>query len=163
MTFTDVHILKLDSLATRDTGAGVPVWRVKLRYRPHAVLGRTDLAGSLSEARRAELQQPWREVAASDSTVQATHLLAPELLRETALAHAADAATEAARLLDLHKQRRDYVQAEVWLTQAHAVIDLGAIVRLVTPRLGYGAGRSFVVVGITVNARRTRLTLDLWG
>jgi hypothetical protein len=34
---------------------------------------------------------------------------------------------------------------------------------LVTPRLGYAAGRDFIVVGITVDGRRQRLTLDLWG
>jgi len=76
---------------------------------------------------------------------------------------ASDAATEASRLLALHGVRRDFVQAEVWLTEANAAVDLGRVVRLVTPRLGYGAGRDFIVVGITVDGRRQRLTLDLWG
>ena len=87
----------------------------------------------------------------------------PELVRETALQQASDATTEAARLLALHKVRRDYVQAEIWLTQANAAIDLGSVVQLTTTRLGYGAGRKFIVVGLTVDGRRTRMTLDLWG
>jgi hypothetical protein len=59
--------------------------------------------------------------------------------------------------------RRDFVQAEVWLSESAAALDLGQVMRLVTPRLGYGSGRDFVVVGIALDGRRQRLTLDLWG
>ncbi|MCC6720440.1 MAG: hypothetical protein IT555_21415, partial [Acetobacteraceae bacterium] len=144
-------------------GAGIPVWRARLRYRPYADISRADLAGAVTEARKLELLQPWRDTTASDTAVQTAHLLAPELVRETALQQASDATTEAARLLALHKVRRDYVQAEIWLTQANAAIDLGSVVQLTTTRLGYGAGRKFIVVGLTVDGRRTRMTLDLWG
>lgn len=77
--------------------------------------------------------------------------------------HRCDATAEASRPLALRKVRRDYVQAEIWLTQANAAIDLGSAVQLTTTRLGYGAGRKFAVVAITVDGRRTRVTLDLWG
>jgi hypothetical protein len=97
------------------------------------------------------------------------HLLAPEMLRDTCLQQPGDMATEASRILALHKVRRDFTQAAVWLTQARAAIDLGTEVRLVTNRLGYGAGRTFRVVGIdldgvqTAAGTRSQLTLDLWG
>jgi hypothetical protein len=54
-------------------------------------------------------------------------------------------------------------RSRVALTQANAAVDLGSVVRLVTPRLGYGAGRDFVVVGIDADGKRGELTLDLWG
>lgn len=161
--FTDVEILDLDVIATRDAGAGLPVWRTKVRYKPFAAVSRADLAGSLTEARRAELLAAWRETTASDTTVQATHLLAPEMVRDTPLAQASDAATEATRLQALHGTRRDYVRAKLRLTEARAAVDLGRIVRITTPRLGYDAGRLFAVVGIDVDGRRGNLTLDLWG
>jgi hypothetical protein len=163
-TFTDVEILSLDSRATNDDARGVPVWRVTVRYKPYTAGAATaDIAAGVTQARRAELLQPWRDTAATDTTVQAKHLLATDLVRETLLNSASDAATEASRLLALHGVRRDFVQAEVWLTEANAAVDLGRVVRLVTPRLGYGAGRDFIVVGITADGRRQRLTLDLWG
>ena len=163
-TFTDVEILSLDSRATNDDARGVPVWRVTVRYKPYTAGATTaDIAAGVTQARRAELLQPWRDTTATDTTVQAKHLLATDLVRETLLNSASDAATEATRLLALHGVRRDFVQAEVWLTEANAAVDLGRVVRLVTPRLGYGAGRDFIVVGITVDGRRQRLTLDLWG
>jgi hypothetical protein len=163
-TFTDVEILALDSRATNDDARGVPVWRVTVRYKPYTAGAATaDIAAGVTQARRAELLQPWRDTTATDTTVQAKHLLATDLVRETLLNIASDAATEASRLLALHGVRRDFVQAEVWLTEANASVDLGRVVRLVTPRLGYGAGRDFIVVGITVDGRRQRLTLDLWG
>ncbi len=171
-TFTDVEIEALDTLATRDADAGIPVWRVRLRGRSYVETTANDLVAvgpSLTEARRAELLQPWREAIASDPAVQTAHLLAPEMLRDTCLQQAADMATEANRVLALHKLRRDFTQAGVWLTQARAAIDLGSAVRLVTSRLGYGAGRDFRVVGIDVDGvqtpggPRSQLTLDLWG
>jgi hypothetical protein len=162
-TLTDVEILSLDSRATNDDTRGVPVWRVTVRYKPYGQAAAADIAGSVTAARRAELLQPWRDTTASDPTIQAKHLLAQELLRETTLTNAADAAAEASRLLALHGVRRDFVQADIWLSESTAALDLGQVVRLVTPRLGYGAGRHFVVVGIALDGRRQRLTLDLWG
>jgi len=161
--FSDTDILALDSRATRDAGAGVPVWRVKLRGARYAPAGAADLAAGLLEAVKANFMQEWRESVSTDAAVQTKHLLAPEIVVETAIEPVASMATEAARLLALHKVSRDFVQARVALTQANAAIDLGQVARLTTPRLGYGAGRDFIVVGIETDGRRRRMTLDLWG
>lgn len=161
--FTDVEIGALDAIATRDAEAGLPVWRVKLRGLPYAAIGPADLAGAVTQADKARLLQPWRETTASDSAVQTKHLLAPEMVRDTSIQNATDLATEAARLLALHKVRRDFVEARVALTQANATVDLADVVRLTTARLGYSAGRDFIVVGIDADGKRNRLTLQLWG
>lgn len=161
--FTDVDTLAIDTIAPRDAEAGLPVWRVKIRGKQYTPIDRADLAGAVTEARKAELVQPWRDATSSDATVQTTYLLAPEMERETPIQALADLATEAARLLTLHKVRRDYVQVRVALTQANAAVDLGSVVSLTTARLGYSAGRNFVVVAIDADGKRSRLTLDLWG
>jgi hypothetical protein len=160
---TDVEILRLDSAATRDDGAGVPAWRVKLRYKPTATFSASDIAGGVSEAERARLLQPWREAIAVDAATRTKHLLATEMTVETHLTKELEAALEAVRLLSLHKVRRDFVQADVWLSEAQAAIELNDVVSLTTDRLGYSAGRDFRVVGIATDGRLGRLTLDLWG
>lgn len=168
-TFTDVEIEALDAVATRDAEAGVPIWRVKLRGLPYDALARTDLSTSVAEADIPRLLAPWREAVASDASVQTTHLLAGELVRDTAIQDLTALGTEAARVLALHQVRRDYTQAAVWLTQARAAVDLGSLVRLTTTRLGYGSSRDFRVVGIELDSiavgagRRPQLKLDLWG
>lgn len=161
--FTDADILALDSRATRDDGAGIPAWQVRVRGRRYDPATAADLAGVVTPARRAELMAEWRDAVASDVTVQTKHLLAPEMQVDTAMTTVADLATEAARLLTLHKVRRDYVQARVALTSANASVDMGQVVRLTTPRLGYGAGRDFICVGMDHDGKRRELTLDLWG
>lgn len=163
-TFTDAEIIDLERQATNDPGRGVPVWRVVLSWRRHwAELRDADIASSVAAATRAQMTAPVREVVETDAAVQTKHLLATQLARATLLTDASAAATEAARVLALHKARRDFVRATVRLADDTAAIDLGAIVRLVTPRLGYGAGRDFVVIGLTSTGQSRRLTLDLWG
>jgi hypothetical protein len=163
--FSDAAIEKLDTRATRDAGAGLPVWQVRLRGLRYSPANAADLAppASVGIALHAALTSEWRDTAVTDAAVKTKHLLAPEMQLDTPIQGLSDLATEAARLLALHKVRRDYVQARVALTQANAAVDLGAVVRLVTPRLGYTAGRDFVVVGVEHDGKRRHVTLDLWG
>jgi hypothetical protein len=161
--FGDPDILALDTQATRDAGGGIPVWQVRLRGTRYSPAAWADLAGSLSDADRNRLSQEWREGIATDAAVKTKHLLSQEMQADTALYFQSELNAEAARRLALHKVRRDYVRARLVLTQASAAVDLGDVVRLVTPRLGYGAGRDFRVVGIEADGKRRELILDLWG
>ena len=70
---------------------------------------------------------------------------------------------EAARLLALHKVRRDMVDADVAINAGTASLDLGQEARLKTSRMGYGAGRDFRVIGISTDGRKQKLTAQLWG
>lgn len=163
-TFTDREIIDIDRRATSDAGRGIPLFQAVLGYQKNwAPFGEGDIAGAVTAAMRAELLEPWRRTTATDSSVQTKHLLATELQRETLLADATEAATEAARVLALHKVRRDFVRTTIGIQTDTATLDIGSVVRLQTPRLGYGAGRDFVVVGMTSDGRRRRLQLDLWG
>ncbi len=162
--FTDVDIISIERQATRDAERGVPVYRVKLEYRRFwEVFSDDGIAGSVTAAFREELKREYRSVVETDATVQTKHLLAPEMSRSTLLVDATDAATEAARLLTLHKARRDFVRLTVQFDASTASLDLGGVVSVRTRRLGYDAGRLMVVVGITSDGRAGRLTLDLWG
>lgn len=161
-THTDADILDVDRVASADAGAGVPVWRVELRYKPwFAKFAEGELAGGLAQATKAALLVEARTAAAEDAAVKTTHPLAVVLQLDTMLTTEADAQAEAARLLALHKVRRDLVQERIPLTEVNAARDLGQTVRLVTPALGYSAGRSFRVVGVTPEDRV--IDLLLWG
>ena len=163
--FTDAEIETLKRRATNDAERGVPVYKATLRYKQwQATFGDGDIAGSItSTSARAELMKEWRSASASDTSVQTKHLLAGELKRDTCLTGASDAATETARVLALHKVRRDFVEAEVTTTASNATVDLGTLVELRTSRLDYADGRLFRVVGITADGARNALQLDLWG
>lgn len=163
-TFTDDDLITIDRIATNDPQRGVAVYRVTLDYKPFwSPLPATETATSLTDARRKELATAWRSVSSSDAAVQTKHLLAPEMRRTSLINDPTAAGTEAARLLALHKVRRDFVRAVVNVDTTNAAIDLGAVITIQTARLGYGAGRSFYVVGLETNGRTNRLTMDLWG
>jgi hypothetical protein len=163
-TFTDAEIYEIERQATQDPARGLPAYRWTLRWRRHWTVQAADqVAGSVAPGVRAELGQEWRERNATDATVQTKHLLSPPLNRNTLLTSASDAVAEAARLLALHKVRRDYVRVVVDFDAVNAALDLGSIVSVQTDRLGYSAGRLFVVVGITSDGASRRLTLELWG
>lgn len=163
-TLTEAELLKIDRVETTDDGRGVPAWRVQLSYRRMAAVQNTDLAGSVTDARRAEIGQAWRTAAAEDVSVKTAHLLATALEFESALVDAAPASTEADRRLALYKQRRDRfeVRAAVAAPLLDS-IDLGAVVALDHPRFQLAGGRLFRVLGIRADLDAGILDLTLWG
>lgn len=161
-TLTPTEILKIDRVGGAD--AGLPVWQVTLSYQPYQTTQTSDLAGSVGDARRAELAQPVRKVVAADSAVLAVHKLADVLEVATTLADATAAQTEAQRLLDLYKQRRDTLSVRVALDgDLASAVDLGSVVSLQIPRYGYSAGKLMRVTSIRTDLRGGILDLTLWG
>jgi hypothetical protein len=166
-TFTTEEVLErgggIERIASGDRGAGVPVWRVTVRYRRHyAVQGSTEVAGCVASARRAELAQEWRSVKAENGAIKTKHLLATELVVDTCLSDAADAQAEAARLLALYSVRRDRLIVPVD-TDLAAAVDLGRTVSIQVDRWGYGAGRLMTVLGLAEQAALGVTELDVWG
>lgn len=161
-TLTKVEILKIDRIVNQD--AAIPAWQVNLSYKPFSVTQSSDLAGSVTASRRAELAQSYRKATASDASVKTLHPLAETLDVETSLADAAAAQTEADRLLALYKVRRDTLSVRVALDAAlAAAIDLGAVVSVAVPRYGYDSGRLMRVTSIRTDLRNGMLDLTLWG
>ena len=165
LTLTDAEIETLKRRATNEAERGVPVYKATLRYKQwQATFGDGDIAGSItSTSARAELMKEWRSASASDTSVQTKHLLAGELKRDTCLTGASDAATETARVLALHKVRRDYVTVTVAIDETLVSLDIGSIVSVTTSMFDYDAGRLFYVVGLETDGTAKTLTLQLWG
>lgn len=155
---------QIERLPGRAEFGGVPFYRVNVRHTRYVAVQPTDLAGGVSDARRALLATEYRTETASDAAVQTQWLLARELDRDTLLTSAADAATEAARLLTLYKARRDVYRLRVRLDEALvAALDLAAVVRLTFDRFGLDAGQLFIVIGIETDLASGAATLTVWG
>lgn len=153
----------IERIATGDQGAGVPVWKVTVRYRRHyAVQAANEVAGCVASARRAELAQEWRTVTAENAAIKTKHLLATELMIDTHLTEEADATAEATRLLSLYSVRRDRLLVPID-TDLAAGIDLGRTVTIRVQRWGYASGRMMTVLGLTESARTGVTDVELWG
>jgi hypothetical protein len=166
-TWTATEILDrgagIERIATNDTGAGVPVWKVTVRYHRHyAVQGNAEVAGCVASARRAELASEWRTVKSENAAIKTKHLLATELTIDTCFADTADAQAEADRLLALYSVRRDRLVVPID-TDLAAGVDLGRTVSIAVPRWGYTSGRTMTVLGITEGAASGVTDVEVWG
>ena len=151
-----------ERIAANDLGRGLPVWRTVLRYARHYVTQDTDLAGGVTDARRAALAQEWRETANANTAVQTAHLLAIQTVEETLYSVAADALTEATRRQTLRGTRRDRIEFTVEWNTANAALDVGDVISLDHPRYGLSGGSLLRVIGLAPNARARELTITGW-
>lgn len=162
-TITATDTIRIERIASRDPGVGVPAWKAKVGYRRiYNVQG--DLAAGVTGPRRAFFTNEYRRVEASDAAVKTANLLSPEVEFLTALSSEADANTEAARLLTIYKTRRDIYEVSVRVDSALAsVLDIGKIVTLQVSRFGMSAGKKFLIIGLRTNMRGYLFDLTLWG
>lgn len=156
MTLTEAEILSLDRTATADSDKGVPVYKINLDFSKNWTVQASGLAGSiassqllfdddesqqLSTDRRNLLGMEYVRTSVTDTTVQTKHLLAPEITVQTTIDTLTDANTEAARLLELRKVRRDRLNIAVSMgvTSPYPVKkwDSQPIPDLVTSRYGH--------------------------
>jgi hypothetical protein len=163
---TDIDLEKEDLLkpparvGTSDPGRGVPIWKSTVRYAKNYTV-QTDAAPGVADARRLFLSREWREESDDDASVQTAHLLATELIEESLLAEAADAAAEATRRLALRSPRRDRFQLLVELNADTLAIDLSDTVGLTHTRVG-GTHR-YLVIGVETNALLKQILWTVWG
>lgn len=144
---------------------GVPIWSATAQHSRIWTVQGSDLAGAVTAARRAFLAQPTRAAApAVDVSVKLQFMTAGEMTLDTLLVDEAAAATEAARQLALHKVRRDIfdVPIPIDLYAAHPVKFMD-VVSLTYPRFGLNSGKLFRVIGRSVELKRNRAVLTLWG
>lgn len=152
----------IETISRSATGAGeggLPVWRVTLECDRIETV-QDDLAGDVSEARRARLARQTRRVVAANETVRDRHPLAGDITINSVLASYSQSQAVAERVLSLLGVRRDSVTIDA---MEALVPGVGGNLTLVTPRQGYGAGRAMRVTGYRLNAQTNELTLNLWG
>ena len=105
--FTTDDLLELQIVSQEDDAGVIPIFEVKLGYEKNFLIQNSgELAGSVTDARRAFLEQEFRHTTDTDSTVQISDLLSRPLLKDSLLVLKANADTEATRLLNLYKVKR---------------------------------------------------------
>lgn len=162
-TLAGVDIVSIDRVASRDPGVGVPAWKVKLGYQK-CWTPQTDLGSGVSAVRKGFVEQDYRRVEVSDSTVLTANLTSPDLTFDTVLVNQADATAEANRRLTMYKARRDMLQVRVRVDAALAsVLDVGKIVTLQVSRYGLSAGKKFLITSVRTDMRGYMFDLVLWG
>lgn len=162
-TLTTVNIVNIERVASRDAGAGMPAWKIKMGYQ-RIWFTQEDLTNAVTEARKEFLSQEYRRVEASDAAVQTANPTSPEIEINTVLVTEANASTEASRRLTIYKTRRDFYRVTVRVDASLAsVFDLGKTVTLQVNRFGMNSGKAFVITGIEADMRQYLFTLTLWG
>ena len=143
---------------------GLPLWRVTVGHTKIYTVQNSDLAGAVTAVQRAILEQEYRTEASADASVKTQWLLADEFRRDTLLTSAANAATEAARLLAMYKvQRTVYevgIDLSVFTSNSLKMLD---VVALKINRFGMSSGKSFRIIGYNISLSDNRVILSMWG
>jgi len=164
VTLDTNEIVDIEKVQAKDSTGGLPFYRVNLKFEKNYSTQSEDLAGAVTAARRAFLNLGYRTNVSEDTAILTKHLLAPELTVETLLTTSANAATESARLLALHKVERDVYQVDISLDSTLAgLVDLGVVALLVYNRFNLDSGKNFMIIGIDADFSKSILTLTLWG
>jgi hypothetical protein len=143
-----------------------PAYRWRVPYQRNWTVQTSDLAGSVSATRRAFLSQDVRLAEASSATIQTDHPFAQD--RDPVASYfknQADAAAEAARLIDLFKTTRAIYRMTVPRRALRR--DVGDEITVTHPRFDLSQGRAMIVLETAVNVvvqdgRRQRGDRRLW-
>lgn len=116
-----------------------------------------------AKTRGATVNNEYARTIDTDAAIKTTYLESPELKVDTLLTVAANAATEATRLLSLYKVRRDFILCRIKRTAITVIPNIGQIVSITYPRYGYTSGKLFAVLGFNLELETNDLSLFLWG
>lgn len=157
-------VIDIDRDRSGDANRGIPAYRVTVNYAKNFTVQTTGLAGAVSDARRNLLKKSNQQQKAEDASVATKYLSSPEMTRDTCLVAAADAASEAARLLAIFKLRRDIFKIKIQLdVSSIAALDLGSVVSVTSNRFGLSGGKLLRILGIDTDYAGNAATLTLWG
>lgn len=142
----------------------IPAWAFTIRHSKVWTVQDSDIAASVTPARRAVLANEYRAERAETPAIKAQFQLAPEETFDTLLISSSAALAEAARRLAMHGVRRDFFRAPV---RADLLTDrelkLLDVIQLTHPRFGLSGGRLFRLLGFTLELKTNRAILILWG
>ncbi|MBR1198819.1 hypothetical protein JQ574_22745 [Bradyrhizobium sp. AUGA SZCCT0158] len=127
-----------------------PRYRWRVPYQRNWTVQTSDLAGGVTAARRAFLAEQVRLAEATSATIQTDHPFAQD--RDPVQSYfrsQSDAATEAARLIDLFKTTRAIYRATVPRKALRR--DVGDEIEITHPRFDLSQGRAMILVETAVN------------
>ncbi len=160
----NADIISINKIVSNDAGRGIAAWKIILNYKKIYTTQTSDIAGAVTDARKAELINAYRTIEKTDVTVKTKHLLAPDITLNTLLVSASDATAEAERRLAIYSVDRAIYQLRVAMDSAVAAsIDLGQVVTIELSRFGMETGNDYLVIGIRPNLQLKLIDLTVWG
>ena len=153
----------LRRIPPKDPGRGIPSYRSIVRHSRNYTVQDRDLAGGVTDVRRAELAREWAEEVSTDATVQTAHLLAREQTYHTLLSVAADAVTYASRVQTLRGVRRSNYELAVRHDSDTEALDLGSIITIEHSRFGLSAGKKMAIMNLEPEPNRGIINIGAWG
>ncbi|RUR26849.1 hypothetical protein ELY33_17220 [Vreelandella andesensis] len=161
LTLFDHQIITIDRDSAGAGNNGLPVGRVTWQADRIETV-QDNLAGGVTESRRARLASQYRDAVAVSNATLTRHPLADAITLASDLASRSHAQTTANDVLTLLSPRRDRLSVVARVVDAGG-LQINQTVRIVTPRLGYSEGRNVLIVGRELDASRNRISLSLWG
>lgn len=160
-SFSDIEILKIERLDPPST-INPPNWRRRAIYRRNWTVQDSDIAGIVTDERRAFLKEATRLAEASDATVKQDHLLAtdPDPV-ESYYAEESAASAEAQRLLSMYKKMRSLYR--VIIKTVPFVLDVGDCVSITCPRWNLKTGKLLRIVSIIEDADDNYVEIQAFG
>ncbi len=157
----DWQIDRIERVATGLGSNGLPIKAFHALYDRIETV-QTTLAGGVSEAWRERLRKQYREITTTEAATATRHPMALTLEVESLLRSLLYINALKTRLFNVTKVRRDIVTIDVIFTELPAFL-LADTVKIITPRLGYSAGRNFVIIGYTIDMKSKIITLKAFG
>lgn len=120
-------------------------------------------AGIVTDDRLGWLSRESRNQGYADSAVQTVRPLAINQDYPSLMNGLSSALAEAKRRKGLYSVRRDNLTVQLNGALQVMTLDCGVLVKVQTARLGYAAGRMFVITGVSANFDADTIELNLWG
>jgi len=159
-TFTDNRIKAIAKITPPDKNKDIPIFKCIVKYQEIFTQQRDGLAGAVTEAERAFLENKFRNTEAVDLAVKAIFLKADELIIETPLQFAVDAQALADETLLILKEKITTIQVRV--TSKAFALDINEVVRILHPRFGLSLGLDFRIIRLQENVATNTVIMDLW-
>lgn len=156
----DINSITRDKLPS---GLTPPPWRQRVSYQKIGVT-QNDLAGSISDARKAFLAQPYRVAEASSATVKADHPFANDsAVIDGYFANQSDAQAEAVRLLAMYRSTRSIYRIVVPVASGPMDRDIGDTILVTHRRFDLTTGRLLRIVAYTDNGQTDTVEVVAYG
>jgi hypothetical protein len=158
--------ITLQDIISFERDAAPLFWRVIIRYNHNAAVHSTAEMPSATLETQQTYATKWSEQVCENQSFKTRHPSAGEFVAETALAVSLSSLPVdwPTTLQGPTGSGREILKIACHLDATEmAAVDLGSPVTIIMPRLGYGAGKKFLVCGIQTDAVKNRVDLTLWG
>lgn len=151
-----------DIKSIRVDPAQLPSYRTKVGYnKVWTVQQPADLAGSVTAARQQFVKEEYRYAVNENLAIQSQHKLAQDRQIKALFSASADAQTESDRQQLIHGVHRRLYDVDI--NGIFYDVEDGDVVKLEYPRFGLNAGKSFLIIQLSENAKTNASTMGLWG